>query len=59
MKQQELKDLKRELLRMYDDISDKANDPSRPKPDEDCNLILGALHTTICIVGNRIEAKYK
>ena len=58
MKQQELKDIKRTLLNMMKDISDKANDPSRPR-DEEADLIIGAIHNVVCLVVNKIEAKYK
>lgn len=59
MKQQELKDIKRTLTKIYEEVAFKANDPSRPPGDEDSEYILRGLHALIATIGTRIELKYK
>lgn len=58
MKQQELKDLKRDLLKMSTDISERHHVPGKPV-DEDAEFICGTINNLISQIANRIELKYR
>jgi len=53
MKQQELKDIKRQLLQISKEISERYQ-----SYDEDAEAICSQLNSTICVLANRIELKY-
>ncbi len=53
MKQQELKEIKKQLLKISLEICEKY-----PTYDEDAEAVCSVLNSTICVLVNRIDLKY-